>query len=100
MTPLRRLLAATLIVSITGMGIPMPVQAPMLPTQSALATSSGARERLASLRERRDVRAQLEAYGVNPSDVGARLPALRDAEAAQLAERIDTLAVGGDGVGA
>ena len=100
MTPLRRLLAATLIVSITGMGIPMPVQAGMLPTQTALATSSGARERLASLLERRDVRAQLEAYGVNPADVSARVAALSDDEAAQLADRIGTLPTPGDGVGA
>ena len=98
MTPLRRLLAATLIVSITGMGIPMPVQAGMLPTQSALATSSGARERLASLLERRDVRAQLEAYGVRAADVKARVAALTDEEAAQLAGKLDSLPAGGDGI--
>jgi uncharacterized protein DUF6627 len=100
MTPLRRLLAATLIISITGMGLPLPVQAGMLPTQSALAGASAARERLANLLERRDVRAQLEAYALNPADVSARVGALSDNEAAQLASRMDQLPAGGDGVGA
>ena len=100
MTSLRRFLAATLIVSITGMGLPLPVQAGMLPTESALAGTSAARERIASALERRDVRAQLEAYGVNPADVSARIATLSDDEAAQLAERLGTLPAGGDGVGA
>jgi hypothetical protein len=100
MTSLRRFLAATLIVSITGMGLPLPVQAGMLPTESALAGTSAARERIASALERRDVRVQLEAYGVNPADVSARIATLSDDEAAQLAERLGTLPAGGDGVGA
>ena len=33
----RRLLAVTLIVSITGLGLPLPAQAAMLSTDSALA---------------------------------------------------------------
>jgi hypothetical protein len=100
MTPLRRFLAVSLIVSIAGMGMPLPAQAGMLPTQSALAGTSAARDRLANLLERRDVRAQLEAYGVNPADVSARIATLSDDEAAQLAERIDSLPAAGDGVGA
>jgi hypothetical protein len=96
MMPLRRLLAATLIVSIAGMGLPLPAQAGMLPTQSALAGTS-AHGRLASLLERREVRAQLEAYGVDPADVSARVAALSDDEAAQLASRIGNLPAGGDG---
>ena len=103
MTPLRRLLAATLIVSITGMGVPLPVQAGMLPTQRALTNTStaasAAHERLANLFVRGDVRAQLEAYGLNPADVSARVAALSDDEAAQLANRLDQLPAGGDGVG-
>jgi hypothetical protein len=98
MTPLRRLLAATLIVSIAGMGLPLPVQAGMLPTQSALSGTSGARERIANLLERRDVRARLEAYGVNPADASARVAALSDDEAAELAGRMGALPAGGDGV--
>ncbi len=98
MASLRRLLAATLVVSITGMGLPLPAQAGMLSTQSALSGTSGARERLATLLERRDVRAQLEAYGVNPADLSARVAALSDDEAARLASRLGALPAGGDGV--
>ena len=95
MTMPRRLLAALLIVSI---GLPLPVQAGMLSTQSALSSASPARERLAGLLGRQDVRARLEAYGVNPADVRARVAALSDDEAAQLASRIDQLPAGGDGL--
>jgi len=90
MTLLRRVLVSVLIISIG-----LPVHAGMLPTQSAL--SAGGRERLASLLERRDVRSQLEAYGVNPADISARVAALTDDEAAQLASRVEELPAGADG---
>jgi hypothetical protein len=93
---MRRLLAATLIVCITGTSL--PGQAGMLSTQSALSGAAPARERLANLVERRDVRAQLERSGVNPAEVRARVAALSDDEAAQLASRIDQLPAGGDGL--
>jgi len=89
MASLRRLLAATLMVSIAGMGLPLPVQAGMVPTQSALPGTSSARERIANL---------LESYGVNRAEVSARVAALSDDEAAQLASRLDALPAGGDGV--
>ena len=93
MTKLRRFLAASLIVSIAAAG--MPAQAGMLPTESALGKSA-ARERIATLLERRDVRTQLEAYGVNPADVQARIAALTDNEAAQLAARLGDMPAGAD----
>ena len=91
---LRRLLALSLIASITAAG--MPAQAGMLPTESALAGKSAARERIATLLERRDVRTQLEAYGVNAADVQARIGALTDNEAAQFAARLGDMPVGAD----
>ena len=94
MSKLRRFLAASLIVSITAAG--MPAQAGMLPTENALAGKSAARERIATLLERRDVRTQLEAYGVNPAAVQARVAALPDDEAAQLATRIGDMPAGAD----
>jgi hypothetical protein len=97
MSKLRRFLALTLIVSIAGAGLPLPAQAAMLSTQNALATASAARERIGSLLERADVRARLEARGVNAADVQARVAALTDDEASQLASRIDQLPAGGDG---
>ena len=52
---------------------------------------------VASVLSRADVRAQLEAFGVNPTEVKARLAALTDDEAAQLARQIDSLPAGADG---
>ena len=91
---LRRLLALSLIASITAAG--MPAQAGMLPTENALAGKSAARERIATLLERRDVRTQLEAYGVNAAAVQARVAALTDDEAAQLAARLGDMPAGAD----
>jgi len=95
MTFLRRFLSITLIVSIAGMGLPLPAQAGMLPTPTA--ATEPAKQRIIGLLERSDVRAKLEALGVNPTDAKARVAALNDDEAAQLAAKLDSLPVGADG---
>jgi hypothetical protein len=95
MKHLRSLLAASLIVSIAGLGVPQPAHAGMLSTSDAL--RSDARGRLAALLERQDLQAKLAAYGVNASDVKARVAALTDDEAARLASQIDQAPAGGDG---
>src|SRR5258706_16233524 len=94
----RRSVSTALIVSMVGMGLPLSAQAGMVPTTTVAAES--AKERIVSLIERSDVRAQLHAFGVNPADAKARVAALSDAEAAQLAARFDSLPAGGDGGGA
>ena len=93
---LRRLVASLLIVSIAGIGVPLPAHAGIVPTSAALASAE--RDRIASMLERADVRAQLEAYGVRAVDVKARVAALTDEEAAQLAGKLDSLPAGGDGI--
>jgi len=98
MTFLRRSLSIALIVSIAGLGLPLPAQAGMVPTSDIVA--SPAKERIISFFERGDVRQQLGTLGVNPADAKARVAALTDEEAAQLAARIDTLPAGADGVSA
>jgi len=102
MNRFHRFLALSLIVSIAGSALPLPAQAGVVGTE-ALAAASAApadRERLAALLARADLRAQLEAKGVRPADVQARIDALSDEEVAQLAGRIDSLPAGGDVVGA
>jgi uncharacterized small protein (DUF1192 family) len=64
------------------------------------AVHSAARARLNSLLERRDLQAKLESYGVSVADVKARVAALSDDEAAQLASQIDNAPAGGDAAGA
>ena len=97
MNRMRRLIASLLVVSLTGMGMPLPAQAGMIGTDSLAA--SGEHGRIGAMLERAEVRAGLEAYGVSPADVKARVAALTDAEAADLAARIDSLPAGGSVLG-
>ena len=92
----RRFISIALIVSITGLSL--PAQAGMLPTAAVVANP--AKERIMGFFERSDVRQQLATLGVNPADAKARVAALTDDEAAQLAARVDSMPAGGDGIGA
>lgn len=93
----RRLVARLLIVSLAGLGLPLPAHAGMLPTESAV--SGTQRARVAEFLERQDVQMQLQARGVSAEDVKARVAALTDEEAGQLANRIDSLPAGGEILG-
>jgi|SRR5712692_448619 len=97
MNQFRRLIASLLIVSLTGLGLPLPAHAGMIGTDSIAA--SGDRDRIAGLLDRAEVRAGLEAYGVSPADVKARVAAMTDQEVTQVAGQIDRLPAGGDGGG-
>jgi hypothetical protein len=88
-----RSVAMLLIVSLAGLGTPLPVHAGIISTDAAVAGS--ARGSVASFLERADVRAQLQARGVDVGQVKARVAALTDQEAAQLAAEIDALPSGG-----
>lgn len=57
-----------------------------------------ARSRIQAALDRDDVRAQLLALGVDPADAQARVAALTDAEAQQLAAEMDQLPAGGASV--
>jgi len=95
---LRRFIASLLIVSLAGLGFSVPAQAALVATDAAAASAE--RSRISTLLDRADVRAQLQAYGVEPADVKARVAALTDEEAAQLAAQLDSLPAGGSIVGA
>ena len=56
--------------------------------------AAGERERMMALFERDDVRAQMEALGVDRAEVVARLANLSDAEVREIAGRIDELPAG------
>lgn len=91
MIALRRLVASLLVLTIAIDAV--PAQAAML------AADIGAeRQRIATALERDDVRAQLAARGIGLGEAQARVAALTDAEAADLAAQIDTLPAGGVGV--
>lgn len=95
-TTIQRTIASLLVVSVTSLGMPLPAQAGIVSTESSIAAD---RDRIATLLDRPDVRAQLEDRGVNPDDAKARVAALTDEEVVQLAGRIDSLPAGSGGGG-
>ena len=87
-----RLLAACMI----GTGVPLPASAGIVATDQV--QGSWQRDRIRSFLDRADVRARMEALGVHAGDARARVDALSDREAADLAAEIDSMPAGGDGV--
>jgi len=69
-------------------------------SQAAMIATPADRSQLLGVLERVEVQSQLQAHGVSVEQAKARIAALTDAEAAQLAAQIDSLPAGGDGVGA
>lgn len=57
------------------------------------------RAHLLALLAREDVRAKLQAHGVDPQKASARVAALTDQEARVVADKIDELPAGGDALG-
>lgn len=94
----RRGVAGLLIVCMGGLVAPLPALAGIVSTDSVVAGAE--RDRIAGLLERGDVRARLQALGVDPAAARDRVAALSDAEAAQLATQLDELPAGGDLLGA
>ena len=69
-------------------------------SQAAMIATPTQHDALLRILERADVQRQLEAHGVSVEQAKARVAALSDPEAAQLAAQIESLPSGGDGVGA
>jgi len=88
MIALRRLVASLLILAI-GLAA-APARAVML-----AAEPGPQQQRVLGFLERADVRSELAARGVDLAEARSRVAALTDAEAAELAGRIDSLPAGG-----
>jgi len=93
----RRLLAGLLIVCMGSAAVPVPALAGIVSTETIV--TGAERERLVVLLERSDVQARLKVLGVDGAMAKARVAALSDAEAAQLAAQLDELPAGGDILG-
>ena len=93
----RRMVAGMVIVCLGSTGLVLPAHAGIVSSEALVAGTQ--QERLAGLLERSDVRARLQAYGVDPAQAQARVAALSDEEAARLAAQIDELPAGGDVLG-
>lgn len=103
--PLLRSVSAVLVVTTTLISMPAGVVAAPIDTETVMRDSAPAgpsvldRDGLRALVDREDVRARLEAWGVDPADARARIDAMTDEEAATVASRFDTLPAGGDAGG-
>lgn len=78
-----------------------PAIAAMIDTETVLdaARAQEGRQYLRAVLARKDVQNVLTARGIDPEEAKARIDALSDSEVAQLAERIEQLPSGGDGLG-
>jgi hypothetical protein len=85
----KRFVSSLLIVCLASLGL--PVHAGMLPTEAA----SAERSRVLDALDREDVVVQLQAHGVSPAQVKARVAAMTDDEVAQLAGQIESLPAAG-----
>jgi hypothetical protein len=75
--------------------------AALVPTETAIEARSAqeAREVIRALLARDEVQRQLKFHGINPSEARARVDSLSDAEAIDVAKRVDQLSAGGSAVG-
>ncbi len=82
---------------------PLPVaKAAMISTDDVIGQSVANidRERVEALLAREDVRAQMEALGVDPNMAATRVSGLSDSEVQQIVNKLDELPAGQDAAGA
>ncbi len=95
----KKLIAVVSCMFMLGTGLPLPAHAALIGTEQLLQGDTSARAKISAFLARAEVRRELAARGVDPSDAQARVAALSDDQARDLAARIDQLPAGGDGVG-
>ncbi len=100
----RKPIGYLLIVAVFCLSVPRhPAWAAMVSTESVIAPAAGmetGRARVRAFLDREDVRAQIEAYGVDADEAAARIDTLTDREIALIAGRQDELPAGGGAHGA
>jgi hypothetical protein len=99
---LSRLMTKVMIFSFLSVSLYLPVtQAAMVGTQQLLSQQQAQHDRahLQELLNRADLTAQLEAAGVDPAKLQARIATLTDEEVALLNEQLDQLPAGGGVLG-
>ncbi len=96
--------AATLIISMASLSLPIQAFAAVIPTDAVIAQASAIdlsrqRSELTTFLTRSDVQKQLVSLGVDSNQAAARIAALSDAEVQQLYGKMQTLPAGGDILG-
>ena len=103
MPQLRRRVASVLALVMFMLTGPIDAaHAALITTEQAVEASAaqGERERVAAFLARDDVRTQMVALGVDPSEAADRVASLSDAEVRQIAGHLDQLPAGQSAVGA
>ena len=98
--PLKKLFVHTMVTTLMLAGVNQSVQAAMVSTEQAVSVVAAeqSRAKVAAAFERADVQAELQKMGINADEARARVAAMSDAEAASVANKIDSLPAGGDGI--
>jgi hypothetical protein len=100
---LRRGVALVLAVVMLVISLPLGrAQAALVSTEELLAAGNGAadRARVLAFLERAEVREQIAALGVDPTEAAARVAALSDAQVREIAGQLEQLPAGQSAVGA
>jgi uncharacterized membrane protein (Fun14 family) len=98
MTAFKRLVAAIVSLAVLNLGSPLVAQAGVIGTLQAVESQQRAAD-LATVNSalaRSEVRSRLQAMGVEPSRVEARVAVLTDGELASLARQVEDLPAGSD----
>jgi hypothetical protein len=98
--PLKKLFVHTMITALVFVGFTQSVQAAMVSTEQVVTAAAAEQNRakVAATFERADVQAELQKMGISADEARARVAAMSDAEAASVANKIDSLPAGGDGI--
>jgi hypothetical protein len=93
-----RYLTYVLCASVALAGVPAPAMAGIIGTEAVIAADARADSlaRINRVLAAAEVRERMQALGVDPASVEARLAALTDTELASFADRLDEAPVGGD----
>ncbi|MFC2991565.1 PA2779 family protein [Halomonas tibetensis] len=96
------MIVALVLSSVSVAAAPIAPGSDLITTQAALNAEHGQadRERIHEILARDDVRDQLIEQGVDLAEVEARVAALSDAEAAQMADQLEQLPAGASVIGA
>jgi hypothetical protein len=100
MQSLKKMFVHTLITALVFVGFTQTVQASMVSTEQVVSASAAQQNRakIAATFDRADVQAELAKMGVTAEEAKARVAALTDAETVSIAQRVDTIPAGGDGI--
>ncbi|HYB51368.1 MAG TPA: PA2779 family protein [Burkholderiaceae bacterium] len=99
MRRVHRFIAALASLFVLGTWLPAPARAALVSTEEIVYAQSAAHARIHAWLVRAQVRDALMHAGVDATQVQARVDALSDEEASELAARIDALPAGGDLLG-